>query len=157
MIIRHAQESDISDIERLLIQICTIHSDGRPDLFKNGGQKYDYNQIKKIINDENRPIIVAFDEEQKKVIGYAMCVVQLVENNTALFDRKTLYLDDLCVDDKVRGQGIGKKIYDHVLNYAKEIGCYNLTLNVWECNSSAKRFYERCGLTTQKTTLEKIL
>ncbi len=157
MIIRMAQENDASDIARLLIQICTVHSVGRPDLFKNGGQKYNLTQIKEIINDDNRPVIVAFDEEKNKVLGYAMCIVQNVCSDTALNDNKTLYLDDLCVDAELRGQGIGREIYDYVIAYAKKTGCYNLTLNVWECNEGAKRFYERCGLAIQKTTLEKIL
>ncbi len=157
MTIRKAFESDIHDIERLLVQICTVHSEGRPDLFKNGGQKYNYDEIKAIINDENRPVIVAYDEEKKYVIGYAMCVFQTVKDSTALCDMKTLYLDDLCVDGNFRGNGIGKQIYDYVVDFAKKSGCYNLTLNVWECNEGAKRFYERCGLVTQKTTLEKIL
>ena len=157
MIIRKAEERDIPDIERLLVQICTVHSDGRPDLFKNGGQKYNYGQIKEIINDINRPLFVACDDEIEGVIGYAMCIVQNVQNNTALHDMKTLYLDDLCVDESVRGQGIGKKIYDYLLEYAKKEGFYNLTLNVWECNEGAKRFYQNCGLSVQKTTLEKIL
>lgn len=157
MIIRMAQESDIEDIERLLIEICNVHNEGRPDLFKKDGKKYDKNQIMEIINDENRPVIVAFDEKNNKVLGYAMCVIQTVLNNNALFDMKTLYLDDLCVDGNIRGNGIGKQIYDYVLEYAKKIDCYNLTLNVWECNEGAKRFYNKCGLTPQKTTLEKIL
>lgn len=157
MIIRMAQESDIEDIERLLVEICNVHSEGRPDLFKKDGKKYNKNQIKEIINDENRPVIVAFDEENSKVLGYAMCVLQTVANNNALCDMKTLYLDDLCVEGQMRSNGIGKQIYDFVLEYAKKIGCYNLTLNVWECNEKAKRFYNKCGLTPQKTTLEKIL
>ena len=86
-----------------------------------------------------------------------MCIVQNVQNNTALHDMKTLYLDDLCVDETIRGQGIGRKIYDYLLEYAKKEGFYNFTLNVWECNEGAKRFYQNCGLSVQKTTLEKIL
>lgn len=157
MIIRMAQESDIEDIERLLVEICNVHSEGRPDLFKRNGKKYDRNQISEIINDENRPVIVAFDEENGKVSGYAMCIIQTICNNNALNDMKTLYLDDLCVDSNIRGKGTGKQIYDYLLEYAKKIGCYNLTLNVWECNEGAKRFYHKCGLKPQKTTLEKIL
>lgn len=157
MTIRKADINDIPDIERLLRQICTVHSVGRPDLFKADGQKYNTKQIKEIIEDESRPLFVAFDEDNQSVIGYAMCIVQKVENNTALHDMKTLYLDDLCVDENIRGQGIGKKLYEFLLDYSKKEGFYNLTLNVWESNKSAKKFYEKCGLSVQKTTLEKIL
>lgn len=70
---------------------------------------------------------------------------------------KTLYIDDLCVDENLRGGGIGYKIFEHVKNYAKEEHCYNLTLNVWALNEGAKKFYEKCGLKIQKYTMENIL
>ena len=69
----------------------------------------------------------------------------------------TLYIDDLCVDEKSRGQHIGRAIYEYVLKFAKENGCYNVTLNVWACNESAMKFYEKCGLSVQKIGMEKIL
>lgn len=157
MIIRFAQEKDIEDIEKLLVQICNVHSKQRPDLFKNDGQKYDKNQIKEIISDKTKPVIVAYDEENERVIGYAMCIFKISKADTAMCDMKTLYLDDLCVDESYRGRGIGRKIYDYLIEYAKKEDCYNITLNVWEGNKGAKKFYNKCGLTIQKTTLEKIL
>ena len=84
-------------------------------------------------------------------MGYAFCVFQEHINDNILTDIKTLYIDDLCVDEKSRGQHIGKQLYDYVVNYAKKQGCYNVTLNVWECNPNAKKFYELCGLKPQKT------
>nr|MCR4790816.1 GNAT family N-acetyltransferase [Treponemataceae bacterium] len=67
------------------------------------------------------------------------------------------YIDDLCVDENIRGQHIGKSLYDYVLQFAKEEGCYNLTLNVWTLNPNAMKFYEKCGLLPQKIGMEKIL
>ena len=72
-------------------------------------------------------------------------------------DIKTLYIDDLCVDEMRRGEHIGKMLYDFAVAFAKESGCYNLTLNVWSCNESAMRFYEKCGLKPQKVGMELIL
>ena len=71
-----------------------------------------------------------------------------------LTDVQTLYIDDLCVDEKARGQGVGRALYDFVRGFAKESGCYNLTLNVWACNENALRFYEACGLKPQKIGME---
>lgn len=157
MTIRFAQEGDIPDIEKLLVQVCNVHSDKRPDLFKNGGQKYNAHQIKEIISDKNKPVVVAYDEEAKCVLGYAMCVIKTIKNDTALCDMKTIYLDDLCIDENLRGKGIGKKIYNYIIEFAKKEGCYNITLNVWEGNDSAKNFYNKCGFKLQKSTLEIIL
>ena len=77
--------------------------------------------------------------------------------NVYLTDMKNLYIDDLCVDENMRDKHVGTVIYDYVKKYAKEIGCYNLTLNVWSCNESAQKFYEKQGLKPQKTTMEMIL
>ena len=96
-------------------------------------------------------------KELENVLGYAFCVFQRHPNDNILTDIKTLYIDDLCVDETLRGQHIGSSLYRYVLDYAKKEGCYNLTLNVWECNQGAKRFYESCGLVPQKTGMEKIL
>lgn len=106
------------------------------------------------MEDSSRPIYVA--EEDNKVLGYAFCIYQENRSNL-LMNIKTLYIDDLCVLEDVRGMHIGTQLYEYVLDVAKENGCYNVTLNVWECNEGAKRFYEKCGLKVQKTGMEKIL
>ena len=90
-------------------------------------------------------------------MGYAFCIIKQAVNDNILTDIKTLYIDDLCVDEKCRGMHIGKGLYEFVLDYAKGIGCYNVTLNVWALNDSAMKFYESCGLKPQKIGMEKIL
>ena len=156
MEIRRAQEKDMEDINRLLLQVCLVHHKGRPDLFKYGAKKYTDQQLKDLIADDGRPIFVAADENGR-VLGYAFCVFQQYPDNNILTDIKTLYIDDLCVDETLRGRHIGRSLYDYVLNYAKESGCYNVTLNVWCCNQGAMKFYESCGLKPQKTGMEVIL
>ena len=72
-------------------------------------------------------------------------------------DVKTLYIDDLCVDELARGQHIGKILYDYVIEFARKNGFYNVTLNVWADNKNALLFYEKLELKTQKICMEKIL
>lgn len=156
MNIRRAQEKDIEQINKLLVQVNLVHHNGRPDLFKYGARKYTDEQLKEILKDEERPILVAVDE-QDRVLGYAFCVFQQHLNDNILTDIKTLYIDDLCVDESLRGQHIGKNLYEAVLAFAKEHQCYNVTLNVWSCNKSAMQFYESCGLKPYKVGMEKIL
>ena len=81
----------------------------------------------------------------ENVLGYAFCIFQQHIGDNILTDIKTLYIDDLCVDETLRGQHIGKQLYEFVVDFAKKSGCYNVTLNVWACNESAKKFYEKCG------------
>ena len=156
MNIRRAVKEDIQGINHLLNQVLMVHHNGRPDLFKSGTKKYTDEELSAIIEDDGKPIFVAVDDKQE-VMGYAFCVfVQHLDNNI-LTDIKTLYIDDLCVDETKRGQHIGKNLYEFVVKFAKEEGCYNLTLNVWSCNESAMKFYEKCGLVPQKIGMEYIL
>lgn len=156
MIIRRGEERDLIGINRLLSQVLAVHNAGRPDLFKSGTKKYTDEELVAILHDDGKPVFVAADEGEN-VLGYAFCVFQQHPDDNILTDIRTLYIDDLCVDEALRGQHIGRSLYEHVLDFARREGCYNLTLNVWECNQSAKRFYESCGLVPQKTGMEKIL
>ena len=153
--IRRAEETDISYINNLLYQVLQVHHDGRPDIFKANAKKYTDEQLVALIHNDNSPIFVL--EHDGVVKGYVFCVIQETKNHNILTDKKTLYIDDLCVDESCRGQKIGQKLYEFAENYAKEIGCYNLTLNVWSCNQSAYNFYLKQGLMPQKTNMEKIL
>lgn len=155
MEIRRAKAADFDGINALLRQVLEVHHKGRPDLFKGGVKKYTDEQLLGIIKDDTRPIFAGIIDG--KLVGYAFCVIQQHPDDNILTDIKTLYIDDLCVDESMRGKHVGKRIYEHVLGYAKSIGCYNVTLNVWSCNPAAMRFYEKMGLTPQKVGMEKIL
>ena len=155
MNIRLAKEKDIRKIEDLLSQVDLVHHNGRPDIFKIG-TKYSQLELIELLKDKNRPILVCVDDNDI-VLGYCFCIYQQHLNNSVLTDIKTLYIDDLCVDEKMRGKNIGKKLYNAAIDLAKENNCYNVTLNVWSCNASALRFYEKCGLVPQKICMEKIL
>lgn len=153
--IRMAMEKDIPKISDLLSQVCLVHHNGRPDIFKVG-RKYAEEDLKVLLTDKNRPILVAVDENDD-VMGYCFCIFQQHVDNAVLTDIKTLYIDDLCVDESLRGRHIGKELYEAAVVLAKENNCYNLTLNVWSCNPSAMRFYEQQGLLPQKVGMELIL
>lgn len=155
-VIRRALPGDLEGINRLLYQVLTVHHNGRPDLFKANVKKYTDEQLLEIIRDDSRPIFVAEDGDGG-VAGYAFCVFQNHEESNVLTDIKTVYIDDLCVDESCRGRHIGKSLYEYVLDFAKQNGCYNVTLNVWSCNEAAMRFYEKCGLKPQKVGMEIIL
>ena len=155
MEIRRAKKEDLSAVGALLRQVLEVHHRGRPDLFSGGGKKYGDGEILAIFADDARPVFVA--EEDGRVLGYAFCQFRQVKDSPILTDVKTLYLDDLCVDEAARGRGVGKALFRFVRDYARREGCHNLTLNVWSCNPGALAFYEKCGLLPQKITMETIL
>ena len=156
MEIRRATAADIEGIDKLLYQVNMVHHNGRPDLFKAGGRKYTDEQLLALLADDTRPVFAAVDEAGH-VLGYAFCILQQHPDDNILTDIKTLYIDDLCVDEALRGRHLGCRLYEAVKAFAKEQGCYNLTLNVWSCNPKAMGFYEHCGLKPQKVGMETIL
>lgn len=154
--VREAEVRDIPDILRLLVQVDMVHHNARPDLFKGPATKYNGEEIAQIIADEGRPLFV-FENDDGKVTGHAFCIAKQIVGDSVLTDIKTLYVDDICVDENARGRGVGKALYEHVKQYARDNGFYNITLNVWEGNPGARAFYEAMGLKPQKTCLEEIL
>ena len=152
--IRTANKSDIRRIIELLHQVNMVHHVIRPDLFKPHTTKYNEQELENLLGDESKPIFVYDDGE---VRGYAFCQVSEVKDNQLLQDVKTLYIDDICVDENARGKHVGKSLYEYVRDYASSIGCYHITLNVWEGNAPALSFYRNMGMQVQKTTMETIL
>lgn len=155
MKIRMAKEKDIDRVHALLVQVNALHHDGRPDLFK-AGTKYTDEELRSIFLDANSPVLVAVDDDDE-VVGYAFCMLVRHEDSHILTDIRTLYVDDICVDENMRGRNVGKTLYEAVVRLAKERGCYNITLNVWCCNESAMSFYRKCGMLPQKIGMEMIL
>ncbi len=153
--IRKAVKKDIPRLLDLLGQVCLVHHNGRPDLFAIG-TKYSAKELEQILEDSTKVILVWTDENDC-VQGYCFGIYQQHTNHSVMTNIKTFYIDDLCVEQTMRGKHIGKELYESAVLLAKEMGCYNITLNVWSCNPSAIGFYERLGLIPQKIGMEQIL
>lgn len=156
MIIRRAEEKDIDRILELLSQVLEIHAKIRPDIFISGTTKYTKDELLEIMKDDKRPIYVGLDDNQS-VIGYAFCVIKEQPFTTTMVPFKSLFIDDLCVDENARGNHAGKELFDFVKEEAKKLGCYEVSLNVWEGNDSARAFYERMGMKVKETQMELVL
>lgn len=152
--IRKANKNDIGRIIELLHQVNMVHHEIRPDLFKPYTTKYNEQELEALLDNDSKPIFVYDDGE---VLGHAFCQITDVKSHKLLQDAKTLYIDDICVDEKARGKHVGKALYEFVRDYAKSIGCYNITLNVWEGNDPALSFYKNMGMKVQKTGMEEII
>lgn len=140
----------------LLEYICALHSRIRPDLFSAGKSKYNADSIAELIADESRRIFVATDENDR-VLGYIICALIDHAGDSARCPNTELYIDDLCVDESCQHEGIGDKLFKRAKAEAEALGCHNLTLNVWEGNDNALKFYEKHGMKIQKRELEIVL
>ena len=155
MDIRFAKTEDTPAILQLLRQVGQVHHEGRPDIFREGAQKYGASQVMALMNKPGVAIFIAAEEE--KVLGYCFCFLKTYEKDPVLCDRTELYIDDLCVDKGCRRGGVGKALYEAACRYAKESRCHSVTLNVWSCNESALHFYEALGMKPQKISMENVL
>ena len=155
MQIRRAEIQDVPQLLRLLHQVLELHAQLRPDIFRSGTTKYTEDELCTMLRDDTRPIYVA--AEDGRILGYAFCILrsQPLSNNMVQF--QSLFIDDLCVDQDARGQGVGHKLFDYLRGEAKRLQCYELTLNVWEGNDGALRFYEKHGMKIQKREMEIVL
>ncbi len=153
--IRRAGAQDVAGVHELLSQVLEVHAAGRPDLFRTGTRKYTDDELLGIFANDETPVFVAV--EGPEVLGHAFCVLEdhTAENNWQ--DVKTLYIDDICVSEKSRGRHVGTALYRHVIDYARGLGCHDVTLNVWSCNPGAKAFYEAMGMTPYKVGMEQVL
>ncbi len=156
MIVRKANASDYKGIERLLVEVNNLHQKLRPDIFVENAVKYNENQFDEIISNDSTPVFVAVDDNGN-IMGHMFCEMRDFSKSHVFKDFKSLFIDDLCVEEGARGQGVGKALYEFAIGYARENGCYDVTLNVWEGNDSARAFYEKMGMFVKETQMEYIL
>lgn len=153
--VRRAEDRDAEKVMKLLGEVLELHAKLRPDIFIPGSTKYTREELHGIFRNEYTPVFVAADDSGE-VAGYAFCVMKQPPFSTNMKPMKTLYIDDLCVDEGCRGQHVGTILFDYVKQYAREQGCYDITLNVWEGNN-ARKFYDKMGMFVKETQMEIIL
>ncbi|MDD6994888.1 MAG: GNAT family N-acetyltransferase [Candidatus Borkfalkiaceae bacterium] len=172
MLIRKAEKRDVPSLLRLLKQVLELHAKLRPDIFISGTTKYTREEVERILLNPETPVFVAVatgdngengesgergDDRGDGVMGYMFCILRRQPFSANMRDFKTLFIDDLCVDETCRGKRVGQALYEFALQYAGKQGCYNVTLNVWAGNDGARAFYEKMGMRVQETRMEKIL
>ena len=154
--VRKAEEKDVDRITELLRQVLEVHAAIRPDIFVSGGTKYKKEELAALLNEEGRYSYVAVDEDGR-VLGYALCELKSSRPTNVMTPMKILYVDDLCVDERARGRGVGRRLFDYVKAEAKRLSCYEITLHVWEGNDNARAFYDKMGMKPKETVMELIV
>lgn len=153
--VRKAEDRDSDKVMKLLSEVLELHAKLRPDIFISGKTKYTREELHGIFANEETTVFVAADDSGE-VMGYAFCVIKQPPFSTNMKPIKTLYIDDLCVDENCRGQHVGTILFDYVKQFAKSQGCYDVTLNVWEGNN-AREFYDKMGMFVKETQMEIVL
>ena len=135
-----ARESDWEDVKRLSVQVHDLHADWRPDIYFHTEEPYPKEQFLQDI--ANRRVYVA--KLDGLVAGYVVISTQ-EKGGPGTVARKLMRLDSICVEESIRGNGIGKTMVQDVRALAKAFRCDQLILGVHPENDAAVGFYQKCG------------
>ena len=152
--IRRIKEDDYNLLKGLVSQVHELHCTNRPDIYLDGNplpKEY----FENILKNENNINLVY--EENNIIKG--LLLAEKKENNKISIarERKIYFINDIVIDKKYRRQGIGKKLYNYLLELSKKEGLDAVELNVWAFNKSAIKFYSSLGMSVKNMKLEKIL
>lgn len=155
ILIRRAVPADRVRIRPLQEQIASLHKAGRPDLFRAEARFFTQDAFNERLRDPNHTVLIA--EKDGEVVGYAFAWVIFYRDHSTYMDHDTFYIDDICVLESCRRQGIGRKLFEQCREFARAQGCINIDLGVWGFNREAIAFYESCGMHERVRRMELCL
>ena len=155
MFIRFAKEDELDRINVLRKQVNDLHVEGKPDVFKPGFNEELQNYVYYIFKDPEQKIVVA--DKDGEICGFAILHHIYKPENPFMKVRDFLDIDEFCVDEKHRREGIATAMVEFIKNFATEQGYHRLELNMWEFNQSALAFYEAAGFETFRRYMEMML
>ena len=155
MEIRFAREDELDRVNELRRQVNELHVAGKPEVFKPGFCDDLRDYIRTIFHDPEQKIVVAAENEA--VCGFAVLHHIFKPENPFMFERDFLDIDEFCVDETRRRQGVASAMVRFIKDFAKEQGFHRIELNMWEFNRDALAFYEAAGFTTFRRYMEMMI
>ena len=135
-----ARPEDRAAIEALGQQVHAMHVDWRPDIYAPADELWPQGRFDAAVAE--RQLFAAKVEE--KVVGYVLVKVRHYDM-VGHTRRKVLLVDEICVDETLRNQGIGTEMMIEVRAIARAFGCTDLQLGVYPQNNEALAFYQKFG------------
>ena len=154
MQIRPMRAEDFDSVKEIVQQVHTLHLHNRPDIY-NAVDPLDKKYFDFLLSDENTLTLVA--QAEGKAVGLCVVTLRAPSENPIIKARKVAYMEDLCVEERYRRCGIGKKLFCEMRTLAQQKGAQALELMVWSFNKAAIRFYESVGLTPRSIMMEEKL
>lgn len=131
---------DFKRVNELAKQVHELHVNWRPDLFLSVENVLSKEKFKELINNSRIFIL----KEKKEIIAY--CVINMQEkDDLSMRYRRQISIEAICVDEKFRGQGAGRKLLEFVKKYGKDNGCTDIHLTCNIENKRAMEIYEKFG------------
>lgn len=145
-----AQKADFESVNTLASQVHTMHVDWRPDIYEMVEQLYSMERFQEAIRE--RQLYVA--KINGITVGYVLLKIRCYDW-PGVVKRKVMLVDEICVEESARNQGIGKQMMQEVHALAKAFGCTDMQLGVYPQNDEAVAFYQKCGFTIRSIDMQK--
>lgn len=145
-----ARAADLADVNRLARQVHQMHVDWRPDIYRMPEELFDEEEFQEMI--DARELFVA--RMDGLAVGYAVLAIREYDWPSVVA-RRVMRIDQFCVDEVLRGHGVGTQMMEEIRILAKAFGCTDLQLNVYPQNDAAVSFYQKCGFMIQNINMQR--
>jgi len=147
-----AGKADRDAVNALARQVHFLHCSWRPDLYEMVPELYSPERFEEAIRE--RQLYVA--RIDGLVAGYVLLKIRSYDW-PGVVNRRVMVVDEICVEELCRNQGIGKEMMQDVRALAKAFGCRDLQLGVYPQNDEAVAFYQKCGFTIRSIDMQLTL
>lgn len=142
----HIKKATISDVKILALLARITYSESHEafinnteDLIKYNNDAFSIEKISETLNDENTCYFIA--EVNDFPVGYAKLILNAENKN--IEDKNSCRLERIYVLNEFLGQKIGYKLYETVINEAKNLSFHNIWLTTYIKNTTAINFYTK--------------
>ena len=153
-IMRNAKFSDFNDVNNLMLELHNLHVKNRNDIFKATDSPMKEEYFKDLLNNKDVKLFVIENLENSEIVGYSNLKLMNTPNIDIVVKSKYIYIDDFCIKQAYKRKGIGKKLFNFILEYAKQQGVESVQLNVWSFNEDAIEFYKFMGMKERNVRME---
>lgn len=135
-----ARPEDRAAIEGLAQQVHALHVQWRSDIYAPAEELWNQERFDTAVAE--RRLFAAKVEDN--IVGYVFFRIRIYDM-AGHTRRKVLLIDEICVDEKLRNQGIGTEMMAEVRAIGNAFCCTDMQLGVYPQNNEALAFYQKCG------------
>ncbi|MBT3570465.1 MAG: GNAT family N-acetyltransferase [Opitutae bacterium] len=105
----------------------------------------DESDLTNIVDSESTKLFLAIDEDG--VFGMLSLVLFRISTG------RKAWVEDVVVDEKARGRGVGKLLTEHAIQVAREHGAHSVDLTSRPSREAANALYQRVGFEQRETNV----
>lgn len=139
--IEPAGSGDFAAVNGLAHQVHDLHISWRPDIFRQAEFPIPQDYFQELLARRGLYVLRSGD----KILAYAVVSVQELDL-PILVPRKVWKLEEICVEEAYRHQGLGRQVLEQLLAIGRSLGCTDFQLTCDPHNQAALACYEKLGM-----------